>query len=79
MLYWLLMIDVSIFSMRVSAFSLVCFQVLVEFWLYLRLGGNTDTNIQKQSKHTTTSKNIQTLQQLGHSLAVSDSFYPGLG
>lgn len=35
MLYWLLMIDVSIFSMRVSAFSLVCFQVLVEFWLYL--------------------------------------------
>ena len=35
MLYWLLMIDVSIFSMRASAFSLVCFQVLVEFWLYL--------------------------------------------
>lgn len=37
-LYWLLAIDISIFSMRISAFSLVCFQVLVEFWLYLQLG-----------------------------------------
>jgi len=34
-LYWLLAIDISIFSMRISAFFLVCFQVLVEFWLYL--------------------------------------------
>ena len=36
--YWLLTIDVSIFSMRISAFALVCLQVLVEFRLYLQLG-----------------------------------------
>ena len=66
MLYWLLMIDVSIFSMRASAFSLVCFQVLVEFWLYLRLGGNSDQNIQNHTK-------------LRHPFALSNSFYSGSG
>jgi len=51
-LYWLLAIDISIFSMRISAFFLVCFQVLVEFWLYLQLGRTKHAHMATENTRT---------------------------
>ena len=40
-LYWLLIIDLSIFSMQISAFVLVCGRVLSELALFLTRGWNS--------------------------------------
>ena len=38
LLYWALLMDFTIFSMRISAFVLVCGRILVEVGLFLFLG-----------------------------------------